>query len=406
MENLSTTAAAGSSLWALLLATLGSTASQPLGAEAVCTARPPAKYSLTFTGKWSQAAFPKQYPLFRPPAQWSSLLGASHSSDYSMWRKDAYVSNGLRDFAERGEAWALMKELEAAGEKVQSVLAVFSAPAVPPPRPAAQRHGPEVHRAGAPAPGNPTGSHGRERAGGPPETTARQAPPAHNSTPWNAPTPEHTGPWVWTAGTCVREAPGSTKTPWTSTPMTRRPVFIIFIKFKNSDFTFSSTNLATTTQDTVTEITPPSPNHPANSFYYPRLKASPHKATGTQVKYLTSRDNEIVDSLSGNVQATSTLRTAEEQTPEQRKGGRRTREDRGKDKGHRCRQHNQESSVPTTATLERSHSQACPDHMGQEALCTAQRDGTPPAKTHETRLTLHSPYKDADSPATPKTAAP
>lgn len=205
----------GRALWALLLATLGSAASQPLGAESVCTARPLAKYSLTFTGKWSQTAFPKQYPLFRPPAQWSSLLGkrsprrpflpvqqrppswrgrshdgcttllswgggalpsqclqrradcwtagpwggrqggrpewplrgapvarrrltppdaragAAHSSDYSMWRKNQYVSDGLRDFAERGEAWALMRELEAAGEKLQSVHEVFSAPAVP-----------------------------------------------------------------------------------------------------------------------------------------------------------------------------------------------------------------------------------------------------------------------------------
>lgn len=38
--------------------------------------------------------------------------GAAHSSDYSMWRKNEYVSNGLRDFAERGEAWALMKEID------------------------------------------------------------------------------------------------------------------------------------------------------------------------------------------------------------------------------------------------------------------------------------------------------
>lgn len=67
--------AQGRALWALLLATLGTTASQPLGGDSVCTARPLAKYSITFTGKWSQTAFPKQYPLFRPPAQWSSLLG-------------------------------------------------------------------------------------------------------------------------------------------------------------------------------------------------------------------------------------------------------------------------------------------------------------------------------------------
>lgn len=54
-----------------------------------------------------------------------------HSSDYSLWRQDQYASNGLRDFAERGEAWALMKEIQAAGERLQSVHTVFSAPAVP-----------------------------------------------------------------------------------------------------------------------------------------------------------------------------------------------------------------------------------------------------------------------------------
>jgi hypothetical protein len=80
MENLSAATASGGALWTLLLATLGSTAGQPLGEESVCTARPLAKYSITFTGKWSQTAFPKQYPLFRPPAQWSSLLGKGSSS--------------------------------------------------------------------------------------------------------------------------------------------------------------------------------------------------------------------------------------------------------------------------------------------------------------------------------------
>lgn len=65
----------GAALWAFLLASLGGVAGQPLGAEPTCTAQPLARYSVTFTGKWSQASFPKQYPLFRPPAQWSSLLG-------------------------------------------------------------------------------------------------------------------------------------------------------------------------------------------------------------------------------------------------------------------------------------------------------------------------------------------
>ncbi|KAL8189825.1 UNVERIFIED_CONTAM: Spondin-2 [Gekko kuhli] len=89
-----------------------------------------AKYSIVFTGKWSQVAFPKQYPLYRPPAQWSPLLGVVHSSDYNMWKKNEFASNGMRDFAERGETWTVMKEIEAAGEKIQSVHGIFSAPAI------------------------------------------------------------------------------------------------------------------------------------------------------------------------------------------------------------------------------------------------------------------------------------
>ena len=40
-----------------------------------CSARGPASYILVFTGLWSPQTFPKQYPMFRPPAQWSKLIG-------------------------------------------------------------------------------------------------------------------------------------------------------------------------------------------------------------------------------------------------------------------------------------------------------------------------------------------
>lgn len=36
----------------------------------------------------------------------------------------------MREFAEKGEAWTLMKEVEAAGERIQSVYGILSAPAV------------------------------------------------------------------------------------------------------------------------------------------------------------------------------------------------------------------------------------------------------------------------------------
>ncbi|XP_045384277.1 spondin-2 isoform X1 [Lemur catta] len=272
MENPSLASTLGRALWTLLLATLSSTTGQPFGGESVCTARPLAKYSITFTGKWSQTAFPKQYPLFRPPAQWSSLLGAAHSSDYSMWRKNEYVSNGMRDFAERGEAWALMREIEAAGEKLQSVHGVFSAPAVP----------------------SGTGQ----------TSTELEVHSRHSLVSFVVrivPSPD----WFvgidsldlceggrWKEQVAVDLYPHDAGT--------------------DSGFTFSSPNFATIPQDTVTEITSSSPSHPANSFYYPRLKSLPPIARVTLVRLrqgprtfippapgLASRDNEIVDSLSG-----------------------------------------------------------------------------------------------------------
>ncbi|KAM8803596.1 spondin-2 [Rhynchonycteris naso] len=271
METPTLAATQGRALWALLLATLGSAASQPLGVDSMCTARPLAKYSITFMGKWSQTAFPKQYPLFRPPAQWSSLLGAAHSSDYSMWRENQYASNGLRDFAERGEAWALMKEIEAAGEKLQSVHEVFSAPAVP----------------------SGTGQ----------TSTELEADARHSLVSFVIriiPSPD------WFVGIDSVDLCDGNR--W------REQVTMDLYPYDagtDSGFTFSSPNFATIPQDMVTEITSTSPSHPANSFYYPRLKALPPIARVTLVRLrqsprafvppaidLAGRGNEIVDSLS------------------------------------------------------------------------------------------------------------
>ncbi|KAM6220651.1 spondin-2 [Rhynchocyon petersi] len=255
---------------AVLLAALNSVAGLPLGADSSCNARHPARYSITFTGKWSQTAFPKQYPLFRPPAQWSSLLGATHSSDYSMWRKNEYVSNGLREFAERGEAWALMKEIEAAGEKIQSVHGVFSAPAI-------------------------TTGMGQT-------STELEAQARHSLVSFVVrivPSPD------WFVG--VDSLDLCQGGHW------RDHISIDLFPYDagtDSGFTFSSPNFATIPQGPVTEITSSSPSHPANSFYYPRLKSLPPMARVSLVRLrhsprafvpptpdLGGRGNEILDTL-------------------------------------------------------------------------------------------------------------
>lgn len=59
-----------------------------------------------------------------------SAQGVTHSSDYHMWRSNEFASNGVREFAEKGDAWTIMKEVETAGERIQSVYGILSAPAV------------------------------------------------------------------------------------------------------------------------------------------------------------------------------------------------------------------------------------------------------------------------------------
>ncbi|XP_048350313.1 spondin-2-like [Sphaerodactylus townsendi] len=255
----------------LLLTILGCASCLPLDDDSVCTAEELAKYSIIFTGKWSQVAFPKQYPLYRPPAQWSPLLGVAHSSDYNMWKMNEFVSNGMRDFAERGETWTLMKEIQAAGEKIQSVHGIFSAPAI---------------------------SSGTGQTSTDFEVHSRH--PLVSFAVRIVPSPD----WFvgidglnlcdnnhWKEQVSVELSPHDAGT--------------------DSGFTFSSPNFATIPQEPVTEITCSSPSHPANSFYYPKLKNLPSIARVNIIKLkrsklgfpipqsnMTAIDNEIGDTVS------------------------------------------------------------------------------------------------------------
>ncbi|KAM9795609.1 spondin-2b [Neosynchiropus ocellatus] len=211
-----------------------------------CTASEPATYSLTFTGKWTKAAFPKQYPVYRPPAQWSTLIGVTHSSDYHMWQRNEFASNGVRDFTERGEAWTLMEEVEADGERIQSVSGIFSAPALV----------------------GGTGQMNTEF-----EVVAR-----HSFLSFLVrlvPSPD------WFVGVdSINLCDGD---GWKDSLTLE---LFPYDAGTDSGFTFSSPNFATIPQDKITQITSSFPSHPANSFYYPRLKHLPAiaKVTLTKIK--------------------------------------------------------------------------------------------------------------------------
>ncbi|XP_029448586.1 spondin-2 [Rhinatrema bivittatum] len=258
-------------IWSVIVTLLGYVSCLPVGEDSICTAEEIAKYSLVFTGKWSETAFPKQYPLYRPPAQWSSLLGVSHSSDYYMWKKDEYASNGVRDFSEKGEAWLLMKEIEAAGEKIQSVHGIFSSSAI--------------------------------SSGVGQSLTELEVHSRHSLVSLMVrivPSPD------WFVG--VNSLNLCEGDHW------KEEVSLDLYPYDagtDSGFTFSSPNFATIPQGTITEITASSPSHPANSFFYPRLKQLPPiakvnivKLKGKHVHFpisesnLTLIGNQINDSVS------------------------------------------------------------------------------------------------------------
>ncbi|NXE14234.1 SPON2 protein, partial [Lophotis ruficrista] len=271
MENLMFVYHSCKFIWTLLVTILGYASSLPVGDDSICTAEELAKYSIIFTGKWSQTAFPKQYPLYRPPAQWSSMLGVTHSSDYTMWKKNEYASNGVRDFAEKGEAWVLMKEIEEAGEKIQSVHGIFSAPAI---------------------------SSGIGQTNTELEVHSRH--PLVSFVVRIVPSPD------WFVGIdSLNLCEGDHWMEEVSVDL------FPYDAGTDSGFTFSSPNFATIPQDTVTEITCSSPSHPANSFYYPKLKILPPIAQVTMVKLkknqlgfpasfldVAAKSNEIIDSVS------------------------------------------------------------------------------------------------------------
>ncbi|KAL3192861.1 hypothetical protein MRX96_058383 [Rhipicephalus microplus] len=59
-----------------------------------------AQYRVTLATAWTASRFPKQYPMWRPPAQWSQLLGVSHDASVHVWHEGpswCRVSGGVLD---------------------------------------------------------------------------------------------------------------------------------------------------------------------------------------------------------------------------------------------------------------------------------------------------------------------
>eukprot|EP00090_Calanus_glacialis_P017072 TRINITY_DN26679_c0_g1_i1.p1 TRINITY_DN26679_c0_g1~~TRINITY_DN26679_c0_g1_i1.p1 ORF type:complete len:480 (+),score=134.20 TRINITY_DN26679_c0_g1_i1:27-1466(+) len=67
-------------------------------------------YRLSLSTEWDEKTFPKQFPQWRPSAQWSKTVGYSHSSRSPLFSIGSTVSEGVREFAETGSTDTLDQE--------------------------------------------------------------------------------------------------------------------------------------------------------------------------------------------------------------------------------------------------------------------------------------------------------
>ncbi|XP_027864522.1 spondin-2a [Xiphophorus couchianus] len=206
---------------------------QPLNGTG-CTAKGPASYILVFTGHWSPQAFPKQYPLFRPPAQWSKLIAASHNHHFRFWEEGSSASPGVQSFAEVGVTVELMKAAKEARKK-RTIGVMYRTAGIP----------------------NGIGHSSTEMLMVPRN-------PLLSLMVKMIPSPD------WFVGVDSLNLCEGNR--W------KQEVTVDLQPYDagtDSGFTFSSPNFPTSPPENITKITSQMPNHPANSFYYPRLKELP-----------------------------------------------------------------------------------------------------------------------------------
>ncbi|CAH0719864.1 unnamed protein product, partial [Brenthis ino] len=85
-----------------------------------------AVYKVSMKFLWSEETFPKDYPLHRPKAQWSTMLGQSHNSSYHLYHVGEVARQSVRNFAEFGKFDEIVEE----GEEDMRIYDQFSAPSV------------------------------------------------------------------------------------------------------------------------------------------------------------------------------------------------------------------------------------------------------------------------------------
>uniref|UniRef100_A0A6A7G5X0 Spondin-2-like n=1 Tax=Hirondellea gigas TaxID=1518452 RepID=A0A6A7G5X0_9CRUS len=197
-------------------------------------------YRVYLNTMWSREVFPKQYPEWRPPAQWSKLIGRSHNSSYGLFKVNEPVSAGLKMFAEQGDTNLLDQESQGEG----GIFDEFNAPPI--------KEGTGQSEAEFFIDGN----HSRV------SLVARVVP----SPDWfiGVDSFDLCVEGLWIESVILEVDPLDAGS--------------------DNGFTFTSPNWPTIPQKPITRITARSPDHPANSFYYPDRVQHPPIATFQFVK--------------------------------------------------------------------------------------------------------------------------
>lgn len=90
-----------------------------------CDPEMAALYNMTLTTHWTTENYPKQYPTWRPPAQWSPVFGFSHAKDHPLYHVGSVADDGVASFVETGSTETLLHNLD-----METVLDIITAPAV------------------------------------------------------------------------------------------------------------------------------------------------------------------------------------------------------------------------------------------------------------------------------------
>ncbi|XP_050392643.1 spondin-1 isoform X2 [Patella vulgata] len=89
-----------------------------------CCACGHANYNIVFQGIWSRQTHPKGFPpkKFNPLVHWSNVVGATHSSDFEIWRYGGMASPAVKEVCEFGIWRTLEKYMKQQSKKIRTVV--------------------------------------------------------------------------------------------------------------------------------------------------------------------------------------------------------------------------------------------------------------------------------------------